>query len=269
MVSGSGFEIICEIEPPARPDLGSIRERIAVLAPVASAYLIPDNHLGRAAVSSVAVAHEIASVGGRNIVCLNARDRNLLGLRRDLLTAAAYGVTEFVFVHGDRPTAGARTGDLTVPMMIDEARRLDGDPLFDGVPPLRIGVSAGRGRLPGWKRAADFVFAQISFDVGAALRWRDAAALDVPVHAGVMVLASPVMARRLAVTLPDIGIPAALIERLDRDPLAGVAAAEEQIGRLRASGAFDGIHLVAGSRYREIARRLSDRRRPGDHPSGP
>ena len=42
-------------------------------------------------------------MGGRSIACLNSRDRNLLGFRRDLLTAAAYGVSEFLFVYGDKP----------------------------------------------------------------------------------------------------------------------------------------------------------------------
>ena len=33
-------------------------------------------------------------MGGRSIACLNCRDRNVLGLRRDLLTSAAYGVDQ-------------------------------------------------------------------------------------------------------------------------------------------------------------------------------
>ena len=40
-------------------------------------------------------------MGCRAVACINARDRNLLGFRRDLLTAAAYGVGEFLFVYGD------------------------------------------------------------------------------------------------------------------------------------------------------------------------
>jgi len=63
-----------------------------VVSPIADGFLIPDNHIGRATVSSIAVAHEVALMGGRAIACLNARDRNVLGFRRDLLTAAAYGV---------------------------------------------------------------------------------------------------------------------------------------------------------------------------------
>jgi methylenetetrahydrofolate reductase (NADPH) len=65
-----------------------------VLAPASGAFLIPDNHLGRATVSSLAVAHEVANMGVRAIACLNCRDRNGLGFRRDLLTATAYGIEE-------------------------------------------------------------------------------------------------------------------------------------------------------------------------------
>src|ERR1044071_4215332 len=150
------FEIVCEIEPPTRPDLKHVRHQIGVLGKVASAFLIPDNHIGRATVSSVAVAHEVDQMGGRSIACLNARDRNLLGFRRDLLTAAAYGVDQFLFVYGDRSPSGTRTGRRTVRSMIEELRACPAG----RVGPFRAGVSAGAGPLPDWKRAADFVFAQ-------------------------------------------------------------------------------------------------------------
>src|SRR5215472_4917729 len=135
-----GFEVVCEIEPPVRPDLKRVRHQIGVLSRVASSFLIPDNHLGRATVSSIAVAHEVEAMGARSIACLNSRDRNLLGLRRDLLTAAAYGVDRFLFVHGDKPTAGGRTSELTVRAMIEEARGVAGDPAFAGCRPFGVGV---------------------------------------------------------------------------------------------------------------------------------
>lgn len=250
------FDLICEIEPPTRPDLRHVRHQIGVLTPIAHSFLIPDNHIGRATVSSIAVAHEVAAMGGRSIACLNSRDRNLLGFRRDMLTAAAYGVTEFLFVYGDKPTAGDRTSELTVRRMIEEARALSEDDAFAGSAPLRIGVAAGLRGVPSWKRTADFLFAQMSFSVDALLRWRESAALDMPVYAGVLVLASPAMAGRLAATIPDIEIPNDLVERVARDRLAGVEAACEQIRQLRDSGAFDGVHLVPVARYREVALRL-------------
>ena len=51
----AGFEIVCEIEPPTRPDLRPVRHQIGVLSRVASSFPIPDNHLGRATLSSIAV----------------------------------------------------------------------------------------------------------------------------------------------------------------------------------------------------------------------
>ena len=80
----AGVPVICEIEPATRPELMHVRHQIGVLSTIASAFLIPDNHIGRATVSSIAVAHEVAQMGGRSIACLNARDRNLLGFRRDV-----------------------------------------------------------------------------------------------------------------------------------------------------------------------------------------
>jgi methylenetetrahydrofolate reductase (NADPH) len=253
------FELVCEVEPPTRPDLRHVRHQIGVLAPVAHSFLVPDNHLGRATVSSIAVAHEVAAMGGRSIACLNSRDRNLLGFRRDLLTAAAYGVDQFLFVYGDKPDSGERTSELTVRYMIDQARLLTDDAAFAGCAPFRVGVCASRRRPPAWKRSADFVFAQIGFSVPDLLRWREASGLEVPVYAGVMVLASAAMARRLAATVPDIEIPDRLVEQVSRDRLAGVEAACEQIIELRDSGAFDGVHLVPVARYREVALRLEGR----------
>ncbi len=247
------FQVICEIEPPTRPDLRHARHQIGVLSPVADAFLIPDNHLGRATVSSIAVAHEVEAMGGRSIACMNSRDRNLLGFRRDLLTAAAYGVDQFLLVYGDKPSSGGRTSDLTVRSMIDEVHGRADDPVFAGFPAWRAGVAAALRPLPPWKRAADFVFLQVSYSVPDQLRWRDATKIDVPVYAGVMVLASQQMARRLAAAIPDIEIPGSLVEQVAADPMAGVRAACDQVSRLRDSGAFDGVHLVPVQRYRQVA----------------
>ena len=255
------FQVICEIQPPTRPDLRHVRHQIGTLATVADGFLVPDNHIGRATVSSVAVAHEVEAMGGRSIACLNSRDRNLLGFRRDLLTAAAYGVGEFLFIYGDKPSSGGRTSDLTVRAMIEEARGLPADAAFAGIPPFRLGTAAGLRPLPAWKRAADFMFAQVSFSLDALLRWREANPVDVPVYAGVMVIASAGHARALAGSIPDIEIPGQLVEQVTADRRAGVAAACEYVNRIRDSGAFDGVHLIPVARYREVAAELEDQLR--------
>ena len=253
-MSRAEFQLICEIEPPTKPDLRHARHQIGVMAPIADAFLIPDNHIGRATVSSIAVAHEVQSMGGRSIACVNSRDRNLLGFRRDLLTAAAYGVDQFLFVHGDKPSVGDRASGLTVRTMIEEARTASEDPAFG---PYQLGVAAALSRpVPAWKQEADFVFAQVSYSMDSLLRWRDENPIDAPVYVGVMVLASAGMARRLAASIPDIRIPDELVRRVEADPSAGVEAACEQILALRETGAFAGAHLVPVSRFREVAARL-------------
>ncbi len=171
-------------------------------------------------------------------------------MRRDLLTAAAYGVDQFLLVRGDEPSSGARTSQLTVREMIDEVRACSSDG------PFRAGTVAGLGPVAPWKRAADFVFVQVSFSVDALLRWREQAALDVPVYAGALVVASERMAKRLQADIRGVDIPDDLVAAVARDPNAGVAAACEQVLALRDSGAFAGVHLVPVSRYREVAARL-------------
>ena len=255
-LDGNRFSILCEIEPPRRPDMTHVHEQIEALKDVTEAFLIPDNHLGRATVSSVSVAHEVAYMGGRSIACMNARDRNLLGFRRDLLTSAAYGVDHFLFVYGDPPQEGRRTEDLTVRGMIEEVRGFGGGPLFQGYPDFKIGTVTKPGRDLRWRVRADFIFVQISYSTERLVRWREQLDYDGKVYAGVLVLASSRMAQRINASFPEIRIPQTIIDKLDGDPQVGIDLACEQIATIKESGAFDGIHLVPVSRFREMAARL-------------
>ena len=255
------FELICEIEPATTPDLTRVRHQIGVLSPVATTFLIPDNHIGRATVSSVAVAHEVEQMGGRSIACLNARDRNLLGFRRDLLTAEAYGVDQFLFVYGDEPLAGARTSELNVRTMLAEGREYSGGLAGSrDRKPMRFGAATGLRPLPAWKRAADFLCVQVGFSLDDLLAWRaelgDSVGADsgIPVYAGVIVIASVGMARNF--TIPGLTVPPELVTGLETDRNAGVDAACDLVVGIRDSGAFDGVHLIPVARYREVAARL-------------
>jgi methylenetetrahydrofolate reductase (NADPH) len=251
------FSILCEIEPSRQPNIEFVRDQIEVLNPVVDAFLIPDNHLGRATVSSVAVAHEVAYMGGHPVACINARDRNLLGFRRDLLTAASYGVDHFLFVYGDRPNEGRRAEDLTVRGMISEVRSFGTGALFEGYPQFKIGTVAKPGRPLGWRTSADFIVVQISFALDRLLEWRQSITFGGKLYAGLLVLASSRMARRVTAGFPEIHIPSRLIDKLEGDPQYGLELACQQLEALEASGAFDGVHLVPVGRYREMAALLA------------
>jgi hypothetical protein len=64
------------------------------------------------------------------------------------------------------------------------------------------------------------------------------------------------MAKRLRADIPSIDIPDDLVALVDADRAAGVEAACDHVLAVRDSGAFDGVHLVPVSRYREVAARL-------------
>ncbi len=250
----ANFEILCEIEPATRPDLTHVRHQIGMLSPVADAFLIPDNHIGRSTVSSIAVAREVQLMGGHAIACINARDRNVLGFHRDLLTATAYGVNEFLFVYGDRPETGTRSDDLTVRSMIAEARQFAQRPdVSDG---FRIGVTTGLRPIPTWKHDADFLLTQVTFSAPDVIRWRLSNDFPGPVYAGVMVLPSVSMARKLSAEVPQLAVPESIICQIDDGQGAGVTIACELIEQIRDSEAFDGVHLIPVNRYRQIAVQL-------------
>lgn len=253
------FATLIEVEPSRSPDIEHVREQIAVLRDHADAFLIPDNHLGRATVSSVAVAHEVAYMGGLGIACLNARDRNLLGFRRDLLTAASYGVDHFLFVYGDAPQEGRRTEDLTVRGMLEEVGSFADGPLFQGRPHFRTGTVVRPGRPLAWRRGADFIFVQVTYSLDRLQAWRESLDFGGRMYAAVLVLGSRRMAQRINAALPDIRIPPSIVDKLD-DPGFGLDLACRQIDTLQSSGAFDGVHLVPVGRYREMASRLPPRR---------
>ena len=242
------FEVVWEIEPPLRADVDLLHAQLASATDVATSILVPDNHTGRATVSSIAIARVVAMRGRRATACLNARDRNLLGLRRDLLTCAFDGVDDLLLVYGDEPDIGARASDLTVRTMVEECRLQ--------APNLRVGVTTRLRAVPAWKRAADRLFVQVSYDMDALLRWRDGITFAGPVYPAVMVIPSTSMARRLAARVPALRVPEGWLDAIDQDPAAGVELAALLAERIRASGAFEGVHIVSGRRHREAATRL-------------
>ncbi len=249
------FDVIAEIEPPsasgprsgARTGSARLRGQTAALAPVASTVLVPDNHLGQPSVSSLVVAAQIESLPA--IACLNARDRNLLGVRRDLLTAKHLGIDELLLLHGDAPSVGERAAGVGVRDLVSECERAG----------VRYSVTGGPGSLADWKRGAERIFVQVGWSVDELERRVERLGTDLPVYAGVLVVASAGMARRLGDRVPELAPPAPLADALERDDLAGVRAAVDLVSALEASGACAGVHLVPGVRSGEVATAL---RRP-------
>ena len=148
---------------------------------------------------------------------------------------------------------------------MEELRQFSATPVFHTGTAIRAGVTSRLRPLPSWKSAADFLFVQASFSLELLLRWRDSVDFDGPIYAGVMVVASAPMGRKLNADIPEIGVPERWIDAIEREPDAGVRLACELVLQVRDSGAFTGVHLIPVARYREVAARLETelRRRGG------
>ncbi len=68
------------------------------------------------------------------------------------------------------------------------------------------------------------------------------------------------MARKLSNDIPQLAVPDSVVERIEADRTAGLRVALDLVDAIRGSGAFDGVHLIPVSRYREMAAMLEPSR---------
>ncbi|HEU5004242.1 MAG TPA: hypothetical protein VFW71_15880 [Actinomycetota bacterium] len=239
----AGLRLIYEIEPPREPSLDKFCRQLELYGGVVDAVLIPDNHLGRPALSSVALAIEAHRHGVHPIVALNARDRNLLRLRSDLLTLHAFGIDDVLFLFGDHIAEG-RTGLTVRRMLADEAPA-----------GMRRGAVVPMDRALGWRSAADYLFAQLGTEGLASAHRIRAEGWTKPIYAGTAALASRVLAERLVGAIPGFVLPEGYLAAFDADEEAGFAAAIGWLDDLQAAG-ITGAHLVVPARRARFAELL-------------
>lgn len=238
------FRLILEMDPPRQPDLGKALRQLDLFRPVAGAILIPDNHLGAPAMSSLALSIEARNRGLTPIAAINARDRNHLRLESDLLTLRAYGVDEVLLLYGDEVDRGRSA--LTVREMLE---RTSGEG-------LRAGVVASVGKPLGWRAGADFLVTKLALGSFEARRWRESSGFSGPVYCGVLALSDGALARRVARNIPDLEPPGGFFQALDDDDEAGFALALGALDELEASG-INGAHIVVPARRRRFVELLA------------
>jgi 5,10-methylenetetrahydrofolate reductase len=239
------FRLIYELGVPREPDLKKVLLQLEIFGPVVDAFLIPDNHLGLPALSSVALAVEVRNQGLKPIAAVNARDRNHLRFRSDVMTLKAYGVDEVLFLYGDNIDHG-RSGLKVREMLGDEAAG-----------GLRKGVAAEIGKPLGWKSRADFLMTQLAFERSQAGYWREANGFSQPLYCGVIALPNKGLAHKYLSNIPDMRVPEGYLASFDKDEEAGLSAAIAELDGLCVSG-VDGAHLVVPARWRRFAQLLEE-----------
>ena len=225
------FRLIYEVEPPREAKLTKFLRQLEIFGEVADAVLIPDNHLGQAALSSVVLAVEACKRGIRPIVAINARDRNHLRLRSDLMTLQAFGVEEVLLLYGDTIESGR--SDLTVRRMLED----------DCGAGLRRGVVAPFTKPLAWRRRADFLVTQLGTGGLASASRLRSQGWTKPVYGGTAAIPTAEMASRLLGAIPGFEVPDDYLDGFAADPEAGFRFALDCLDGL-CDGGIDGAHLV-------------------------
>ncbi len=272
------FIVTTELTPPKGTDLARLFERAEMLRDTVDAFNLTDSHAALMSMSPQAVAHLLIDRGIEPILGITCRDRNRMALQSDLLATHALGIRNIVCMTGDHPDVGDHPDAMPVFDLdsigllkavashrkgedLSGARLKDGSDFLAGavVNPTAVDKDREMRRMEEKVAAgARFFQTQAVFDPGAFESFMSVACgFNVPIIAGLIMLKSGDMARRLNAGLPGISVPERLIDEMDRaQDLDGVSAeiAARTIKDIKPL--CRGVHLMSVGREYQIPRVL-------------
>jgi 5,10-methylenetetrahydrofolate reductase len=199
--------------------------------------------------SSLAGCLKLKEAGLPPVLQMVCRDRNRLALQSELLSAAAFGITEVLCLTGDYTTLGDHPHarpvfDLDSVSLLQAAKRLmggkdmscfpdrkdpskmvDGMPL-DGDPPVfTLGCVVNPGMHPigpqiakfhkKIEAGADFCQTQATYDPKQFEAFmKELGPVPIPILAGIVVLKTPMMAKYMNANVAGVSVPDWMIEAL-------------------------------------------------------
>lgn len=268
--------VTVELDPPRGGDFRKVIEGAKLCkAAGADAISIADNPLAIVRMSNIALGHLVQQEAGIPVIVHYAgRDRNLLGLRSDLMGASALGLDTAFMITGDPASIGDAAGatsvyDLNSFGLVSLAHTMN-QGQSPGAPPggFRIGVAynpnaknleAEAGRLR--KKVAlgaQFVQTQAVYDVETARRACELVKdLQIPLLLGIMPFLNLKNAEFVAHEVPGITVPEKIMTRMRqaKDAAAeGIAIAEELI--TQTAQFASGFYLLPPFNKADLACRL-------------
>ena len=276
------FVVTAEMPTIDGGGLDEVRRQLAPMRDYLDAANATDNTAAHAHASPLAVALALRNEGVEPVMQLVCRDRNRLALEADIVGASLHGIENVCCLTGDDVTAGdepqaRRVFDLDSATLIATARAIgDGHYLsgraIEPAPPLFIGCVENPGAPPyeyrvarAHKKAAAgarFVQLQISFeperlDAFMAEAVRTGLTERLSMIPSITILRSASAFRFIDRKVPGIGVPAAVIERIERasDPLAAcLDLAHEQAAHAMSLPGVAGLHFISFRKDAGIAK---------------
>jgi methylenetetrahydrofolate reductase (NADPH) len=271
---GRKFVVTTELTPPRGPDTSKFMEDVACARslPKVAAVNVIDSPGARLFMSSLGASITLRQSGLEPIFQMVCRDRNMLALESDLLSAAAFGIENILALTGDHPKRGASdhpnarpvfdldsTSLLRTVSMMNEGRdptgvELNGKTRFypgaainPGVRPVEPEVLKVKRKL---EAGARFFQTQAVFDtrqLADFMAKADRLVGDIrpKVIVGVIPLASEKMIAFLN-RLPGLRVPEDVARRVvsSADPaLEGIAVSLEMVDGIKRLG-LGGVHIM-------------------------
>ena len=231
---------VIELEPPNRPNLDELLERIKDLN--ADAFNVVDSPLGIPLMNPMALCHKIEhNLETPTIMHFTCRDRNLVEIRADLIAARALGVQNILALTGDRiqefkakPVFEfSSVGLIKFIRELNEKKKTDffiacGANLNAN---LDVEIKRTKEKI---EAGAEFVMTQPCFDLDTIERF--VKAINRPVIIGLLTLYSREEAEKLNKQIPGIFPTNIFEENLDEEYA-------RMVGEIRESGA-KGVNIM-------------------------
>ncbi|MBD3387724.1 MAG: 5,10-methylenetetrahydrofolate reductase [Candidatus Altiarchaeales archaeon] len=285
---GKGFTVTTEVKPPRGPDTTGFEGEIGMLKSLKglTAVNLVDSPSARLFMSSLGASIMLKQAGLEPIFQMVCRDRNILALESDLISASAFGIENILALTGDHPSRGASDHPDAKPVydldstslirtisLMNEGRDITGKELkgstefyvggaiSPGVNPVEPEVLKVKRKM---EAGARFFQTQVVFDLGVVedfMEKADEMVGDIRgrVLVGIIPLASERMIDFLN-RLPGILVPEDVASRVVKadDPVAeGVSVALELIDGVRSAG-MAGAHIMPVGRLNSLERILAD-----------
>lgn len=271
VLNSGKFVVTSEIAPPKGTNLEKLLHHIDLLKDKVDALNVTDNQSSVMRFPSLGACLLIKEHGGEPILQMTCRDRNRLALQADLLFAHSRGIRNVLCLTGDAVPIGDHKEakgvfDLDSVQLIRLVRTLEsgkdlGGNELDGAVKFCTGAIVTpeaqpiEPQLRKFKKkvaaGSEFFQTQAVYDVDNFKKFMQyARQFNTKILAGIVLLASPGMAKYMNENVPGVFVPEGLIDELraagkDRWLQKGIDIAGRMIRTIKEESICDGVHIMA------------------------
>ena len=263
------FIVLCEIDPPKGIDTSGLYEITDLFKGRVDALLVSDMPSAVMTLGSIVTSYILEQRGFNTICNISCRDRNILALQSDILSAAALGLETIYITQGDDITNGDHPRAkpvkeidayelLAIVKKMHEGSDSAGNKL-SGAPRIKVGTFVNSNlagdsldheisKLENIANDIDFLITPPIFDLQLFEISLDKIKriIDVPVIADLILLKSVATARFLNSHVNSVNVPDTIIQRLysaGDKLMESIAIAAELINGLKDN--CEGVKITA------------------------